>query len=111
MKVTKVLYLQIREGMTFPAAATADSSSIQDIIDSDFLKVFTISTQNEFETVEGRRSRTSYHLGALLLGVSRESLIHKVPSSCEPQSLVHTIDTVLRAIAHSAGFYTLQNLS
>jgi hypothetical protein len=52
MKVTKTLYLQIREGVTFSAAATADSSSIQDIIDSDFLKPFTISTQNEFETSE-----------------------------------------------------------
>jgi hypothetical protein len=53
MKVTKTLYLQIREGVTFSAAATADSSSIQDIIDSDFLKPFTISMQNEFETSEG----------------------------------------------------------
>jgi hypothetical protein len=58
-----------------------------------------------------RQLRTSDHLGALLFGVSRESLIHKVPPSCEPQCLVHIIDTVLRAIAHSAGFYTLQNLS
>jgi len=39
--------------MTFPAAATPDSSSIQDMIESDFLKAFTISTQNEFETSEG----------------------------------------------------------
>ena len=46
-------YLQIRESMTFSAAATADSSSIQDMIDSDFLKAFTISTQNEFETSQG----------------------------------------------------------
>jgi hypothetical protein len=37
------------ERVTFSAAAAADSSSIQDINDSDFLKALTISAQNEFE--------------------------------------------------------------
>jgi hypothetical protein len=39
--------------MTFSAAATADSSSIQDMVDSDFLNAFTISMQNGFETSNG----------------------------------------------------------
>jgi hypothetical protein len=38
------------EGVTFSAAAAADSLSIQDIDDSDFLKAITISAQNEFKT-------------------------------------------------------------
>lgn len=37
------------EWLTFPAAAVADSSSIQDIDESDFLKAFTISTKHDFE--------------------------------------------------------------
>ena len=53
------------------------------------------------------QSRTSYHFGALLLGVTRESLIHKVSPSCEPESLVHTIDAVLRAIAYGPRLYAL----
>jgi hypothetical protein len=36
--------------VTFSAAAAADSSSIQDIDGSDFLKVSTISVQNKLET-------------------------------------------------------------
>lgn len=95
------------ERLTFPAAAVADSSSIQDIDESDFLKAFTISAQHEFENTYNSQSRTSNHFGALLLGVTRESLIHKVSPSCEPESLVHTINTVLRAIADGPWLYAL----
>jgi hypothetical protein len=43
-RVTKTLILhEMWRDMTFSAAAAADSSSIHDIIDSDFLKDFTIS--------------------------------------------------------------------
>ena len=97
--------------MTFSAAATADSSSIQDMVGSDFLKVFTISMQNEFKTSKRvDQSRTCDYLSALLLRVSCESLVHKVPPSRKAQGLVYTIDTVLRTIANSTGLYALQNL-
>jgi len=98
------------ERVTFSAAAVADSLSIQDIDESDFLKAFTISAQNEFETTSNNQSHTSYHFGTLLLGVTCESLIHEVSSSCESQGLIHTIDTVLRAVADGTRLYALQNL-